>query len=90
MIETLTYFCPDTEMLTTVNTVLPMLKDKIKSSIPQVEGLVVRPAIARQAKAISIKYRTRLLNSKFLHCLQVKSEGDTKKWVQLETEWQKS
>ena len=65
MIETLTYSCQDTEMLTTVNTELQTLYNKIKCTIPQVEGLVIRPAIAQQAKAVSRKYRTRLLNSKF-------------------------
>ena len=65
MIETLTYSCQNAEMLTTVNTELQTFYDKIKSTIPQLEGLIIRPAIAQQAKAISRKYRTRLLNSKF-------------------------
>ena len=39
MIETLTYSCQDTEMLTAVNTELQTLYDKIKSAILQVEGL---------------------------------------------------
>ena len=64
MIETLTYSCQDTEILNTVNTQLQTFYDKINSSIPQMEGLIIRPAIARQAKVIYKKYKTRLLNSK--------------------------
>ena len=75
MIETLTYSCQDAEILTTVKTELQTSYDKIKSAIPQVEGLITRPAKAQQVKAISRKYRTRLLNSKFSELPPSKKRG---------------
>jgi len=47
------------------------------------EGLVIRPATAQQAKMISKKYRPRLL---ILYCFQVRNEAGTKKGLQLQIE----
>lgn len=60
MIETLTYSCQDAEQLATVNSKLEEIFSNMKSNMPQSDGLVIRPMVAKRAKQISQKYRSQL------------------------------
>ena len=54
MIETLTYSCQDAEQLATVNSKLEEIFSNMKTNMPQSDGLVIRPMIAKRAKQIII------------------------------------
>jgi hypothetical protein len=47
MIETLTYSCQDAEQLATVNSKLEEIFSNMKTNMPQSDGLVIRPTIAK-------------------------------------------
>ena len=69
MIETLTYSCQDAQQLATVNSKVQDIFSNMKSNMPQSDGLVIRPMIAKRAKPISQKYRSQLalINNKYCH-----------------------
>ena len=58
MIETLTYSCQDVNHLATVNLKLEEIVSDMKTNIPQSDGLLIRPMIAKRGKQISQKYST--------------------------------
>ena len=81
MIETLTYSCQDAEQLATVNSKLEEIFSNMKTNMPQSDGLVIRPMIAKRAKQIlSQKYRSQLavINSKYSALPPEKKRGRQK------------
>ena len=80
MIETLTYSFQDAEQLATVNSKLEEIFSNMKTNMPQSDGLVIRPMIAKRAKQISQKYRSQLavINSKYSTLPPEKKRGRRK------------
>lgn len=61
MIETLTYSCQDSEKLAEINSKLEDIFNDMKVNMNHSEGLIIRPVIAKRAKEISQKYRSKLV-----------------------------
>jgi len=75
LLENLTYVCLDTDALEIMHSELQSLYEKIKSKIPQTDGIIFRPVIAQQAKSVSKKYKQRLINQKYSLLPPIKKQG---------------
>ena len=65
ILETLTYSCPSGEALHTLNSSLLTALNELKSHVPNSEGIVVLPAVAKRIKLKSQLQRIRQITAKY-------------------------